>query len=167
MQKVIFTGPESSGKTTMSKWYAEQIGGMYVPEFARIYFQAGNENYGLKDLEEIGRGQLALLESADQFERQAVCDTGMLVVKIWAELKFGVQLEFVNNSIVKDNLALYILCKPDIPWEPDPLREDEHSRNELFEHYKMLLNKYQLRYQVLEGSLEERKKFLLGLNLPD
>ena len=167
MQKVIFTGPESSGKTTMSKWYAEQVYGIYVPEFARMYFQAGNENYDLNDLQKIGRGQLALLESADQFERQAVCDTGMLVIKIWAELKFGAQLEFVDNSIVQDNLALYILCKPDIPWEPDPLIEDEHSRHELFEHYKMLLNKYQLRYQVLEGSLEERKKFLLGLNLPE
>lgn len=167
MQKVIFTGPESSGKTTMAKWYAEQIGGVYVPEFARIYFQSGNENYDLKDLQNIGRGQLALLESADQFDQQAVCDTGMLVIKTWAELKFDAQLEFVNTSIVQDNLVLYILCKPDIPWEPDPLREDEHSRNELFEHYKMLLNKYQLRYQVLSGTLEDRKKFLLGLNLPD
>ena len=28
----------------------------------------------------------------------------------------------------KDNYTYYLLCRPDIPWEPDPLRENPFDR---------------------------------------
>ena len=62
---------------------------------------------------------------------------------------------------------IYVLCKPDIPWEEDPLRENEDDRDKLFVRYEQLLQNLGLKYWVLQGSLEERKKFLLGLNLPE
>lgn len=167
MQKIIFTGPESSGKTTLSKWYATHIGGTYVPEFARLYLEALNRTYTEEDLRLIAKGQLELMESAVQADKQVVCDTGMLVIKIWAALKFDIQIDQVDSSLVQDFDSLYILCKPDIPWEPDPLREDEHNRDWLFDYYEDFLQRLNLKYVLLEGSLEHRKKVLSELKLPE
>jgi nicotinamide riboside kinase len=55
------------------------------------------------------------------------------------------------------------LCKPDFPWEEDPLREHPEARNELFELYVQDLNARQLPYHILAGSLDERKSQLLRL----
>jgi hypothetical protein len=32
-----------------------------------------------------------------------------------------------------------MLCEPDIPWEYDPLRENEHDRYRLYDQYKNIL----------------------------
>ncbi len=40
--KIVFTGPESSGKTTISKSFAELVTGKWVAEFAREYLQKKN-----------------------------------------------------------------------------------------------------------------------------
>jgi nicotinamide riboside kinase len=167
MHKIIFTGPESSGKTTMSNWFADQIGATYVPEFARLYLEKLERSYDFKDLELIAKGQLELIKAANGSGKRLVCDTGMLVLKIWAELKFDSVINFVDDYIIEDLDSIYVLCKPDIPWEEDPLRENEHDRDKLFVRYEQLLQNLGLKYWVLQGSLEERKKFLLGLNLPE
>lgn len=167
MQKIIFTGPESSGKTTLSKWYAKHIGSTYIPEFARLYLEALNRSYTAEDLKLIAKGQFELMESKLQSNKPVVCDTGMLVIKIWAALKFDIQIDLVDSSLAEDLDSLYILCKPDIPWEPDPLREDEHNRDWLFEYYEDLLQKLNLKYVILEGGLEHRKKVLSELKLPE
>lgn len=167
MRKVIFTGPESSGKTTMAKWYSAEIGGVYVPEFARSYLESLDRSYTVEDLKLIAKGQLELMKSATQSGLQPICDTGMLVIKIWAKLKFDFEMDSVNKSIENNPNDLYILCTPDIPWEPDPLREDEHNRRFLFEYYIKTLNELNLSYIVLKGDMENRKKILSALKLPE
>ena len=51
-----------------------------------------------------------------------------------------------------------MLCTPDMPWEPDPLRENPNSRAELFELYKTNLNKYNKNFIVVNGPHEKRLK---------
>jgi nicotinamide riboside kinase len=58
---------------------------------------------------------------------------------------------------------MLFLCKPDFPWEEDPLREHPEARTELFELYLQDLNVRQVPYRILEGSLEERKLQILRL----
>lgn len=49
-------------------------------------------------------------------------------------------------------IDLYLLCLPDIPWEPDPLRENggEH-RQQLFDAYKNELVKRNLNFIEVGG----------------
>ena len=55
---------------------------------------------------------------------------------------------------------LYLLCKPDIPYEPHPLREDEHRRDELFEWYLDLLR--HTKCAVIEGGEPRRIELALS-----
>jgi nicotinamide riboside kinase len=58
---------------------------------------------------------------------------------------------------------MYILCKPDIEWEPDPLRENPHDRDELFELYEGLLRESGSDYVISAGSMAERLQNALNL----
>ena len=52
--KIAFTGPESSGKTTLAKWLSEELSAVCCDEFARKYLEK-KERYYQKDLTEIAR----------------------------------------------------------------------------------------------------------------
>ncbi len=48
------------------------------------------------------------------------------------------------------------LCRPDIPWEPDPLRENPHDRDRLFDIWERELKARDLPYTIIEGGREQR-----------
>jgi nicotinamide riboside kinase len=52
-----------------------------------------------------------------------VIDGGMLTLRMWARIKYGTTIPVVEEALESDLTSLYLLCRPTIPWEPDPLRE--------------------------------------------
>ena len=57
---------------------------------------------------------------------------------------------------------LWLLCKPDLPWEPDPLRENPDDRERLFERYEELLDQLGKPYAVISGAGELRTLLAIG-----
>ena len=47
--------------------------------------------------------------------------------------------------------ALHVLVQPDIPWQPDPLRENPKDRDWLFGHYELALKQAAAPYIVVGG----------------
>lgn len=80
----------------------------------------------------------------------------MFVLKIWAQEKFGLTPPLLQSEIDKQEAAFYFLCKPDIPFEDDPLRENALDRDRLFDIYCQTFIDQNLPFQVLSGSLENR-----------
>ena len=60
MLKIIVTGPESSGKTTLCKAISEHYNLPFTKEFAREYLTDLGKNYLQEDLLEIATGQLEI-----------------------------------------------------------------------------------------------------------
>ena len=58
MIKVVTTGPESSGKTTLAKALAEHYQIAWVPEYSRDYLNRLNRPYQEEDLLVIAKGQI-------------------------------------------------------------------------------------------------------------
>jgi len=52
----------------------------------------------------------------------------------------------------------YLLCKPDLPWSPDPLRESpsREERDILFNLYRNELESGKWSYSIVEGQGDER-----------
>ena len=124
MLSISLTGPESAGKSTLAAQLAAHYGTAWVPEFARAYLEQQGPNYTLADLDAIARGQLAAEDAAaSQATRLLVCDTDLLVLKIWAENAFGTCPAGVLAALAQPRYALTLLLAPDLPWAPDPLRE--------------------------------------------
>jgi len=155
IQIVVITGPECSGKTTLARQLAQSLGEPWVPEFARKYLSTINRPYVQQDLLEITKGQLqAIEESIQSSKKWLISDTGPEVIQIWHRDKFGPEPPELTALAAAFKPTIYLLCKPDIPYVPDPLREDPLRRDELFERYVELLQSKNV--QVMSGGAEKR-----------
>ncbi len=153
--KIAFTGPESSGKSTLASWLSEEIDGVYCEEFARNYL-TGKQNYDEDDLLKIAKGQLLTWESANPI-KHLIADTELIVIEIWSNWKFNKCDAFISSQLKKQDFDVYFLCKPDIPWVYDPLRESPNDREELFKIYFETLTNHKFNFCVLRGSLVNRQ----------
>jgi nicotinamide riboside kinase len=156
---IAFTGPESTGKSSLSELVAEKLNGIYVPEFSRGFLENTNGHYEEKDLDEIAMGQYQStqkwIEAGVPF---IVSDTDMTVMKVWSSFKYGRVSELIEGLYASEVFDHLFLCDIDIPWEEDPLREHPEKRAELFEIYVDLIRTKTKNYTVVKGSLEERLK---------
>ncbi len=157
MYKIVITGPESTGKSTLSKQLADYFKVEKVAEFARAYLEKLDCPYTQKDLTTIAKGQIECEEKALKMDvRLIICDTSLEVIKIWSEFKYGSCDPFITSSLVNRQPDLYLLMKPDLPWQPDPLRENPKERDELFELYKEELISSGVPYYEVSGNGEVR-----------
>ena len=163
MLKVLITGPESSGKTQLSQYLARQFQGPWVPEFARTYLNALDRPYQEEDLLHILNGQLR--KQGQQDESTIVfCDTGPEVIFVWSAVKYGRVDAYIEKQVREVHFDLRLLCYPDLPWEPDPLREapDDAVRLQLYDAYAALMDRFGFSYTVIQGEREQREKTALA-----
>tara|TARA_B100000787_G_C16181975_1_gene292376 strand:- start:899 stop:1387 length:489 start_codon:yes stop_codon:yes gene_type:complete len=130
--KIIITGPESSGKTTLCEQLSNHFDIPCCKEYAREYLQKLAGDYNKDDLLKIAKGQL----KAEN--KKQILDTDLITIKIWSEYKYGECDKWIVKKIEdqKKEKRFYILCNPDIKWQADNQRENPNDRKELFEIYK-------------------------------
>lgn len=155
MKRIIFTGPESTGKSTLAIQLAHHFSANYQAEYAREFLMQRNGVYEFEDLDCISAEQEKRWNSFETGNLQ-ICDTDYLVLKIWSSYKFGKVSPFIAQGFANQQCAHYFLCYPDIPWEPDPLRVNEHERHELFQMYLAELEATNCSFTIIKGTFEER-----------
>ena len=145
--KIIITGPESSGKTTLCQQLSNHFNIPFTQEFARLYIDSLDRDYIINDLLSIAKQQLK-----SEFKSQLL-DTDLITIKIWSEYKYGRCDKWILDEIEKQKSEkrFYILCSPDIPWEADNQRENPNDRKKLFEIYKKELENLKHKYFILNG----------------
>lgn len=157
MHKILFTGPESTGKTQIAQQLADYYDAPWVPEYARTYLQQIGRPYQEADLLRIARGQIA---AEDRLAQQATtllfCDTSMMVMKVWSEFKYGRCHPWILKQLHTRSYDLIVLCGIDTPWTPDPQRENPAEREELYRIYQRELLALGQPYLELWGTAEER-----------
>ena len=152
LKRIAITGPESTGKSWLTKKLAAHYNTVWVPEFAREYLEAKDSAYDYDDILSIAYGQRERGDALANIASELLFyDTEAIVTKIWSEVVFGRVDTWIENEITTNPYDLYLLCYPDIPWEPDPLRENPYNRMELFELYLNELQDKRLDYIVITG----------------
>ena len=161
-RRIVITGPESTGKSSLCKKLAEHYNTTWVPEYAREYLQKHGMNYTYNDLLAIARRQLALEDEITASTKRGLIfiDTDMYVMKVWCEFVFGRCHQWILDRIAERNYALYLLCNIDLPWVKDDLREypDIESRIRLFNIYKDNIINQHVPWKIINGNNEERFK---------
>jgi len=155
--KIAFTGPESTGKTSLSMLVAETFDGVYIPEFSRGFLEKRNGFYEEQDLDTIAIGQCKASENVlISRNHLLVSDTDMTVMKVWSQFKYGRVSPVIEQLYQEESFDHLFLCDTDIPWEEDPLREHPESRDELFALYLEMIQAKTKNFTIVKGSLEER-----------
>lgn len=166
MYNVVITGTESSGKTSLAEALAKHFGTRWVPETVRQYFSERDASlpmngYVEEELLSIAKRQLKVegqvISKCEEEGRSVIfCDTDLITIRIWGEEKFGRSDLWIMEQTEIRPYELWLLCAPDIPWEPDPLRENPHDRDRLFEVYERTLQQLSKPYIVISGAHEVR-----------
>lgn len=157
--KIAITGPESTGKSMLAQQLAGYYHTVWVPEYAREYIDELERPYIHKDILKIAKGQLRNERNMEgHANRILLCDTELIVTKIWSEVKYKTCDAWILKMIENHPYDLYLLCNIDLPWKEDPQREHPHMRETLFNLYFNELLERQFPFAVISGTGEERLK---------
>jgi NadR type nicotinamide-nucleotide adenylyltransferase len=137
IKKVTVVGPECSGKTELSRFLASHFKTEWVPEYARAFLNKLNRPYEQADLLKIAHGQLRIEDEWSQnANKLLICDTNLIVIKVWSEAKFGVCDPEILKAMKSRHYDLLLLTNIDLPWEEDPLREHPDKREHFWSIYQ-------------------------------
>lgn len=163
VKKIVLLGPESSGKSTLAAGLAAHFNAEWLPEPARLFLEKSAGRYAYADLYEI-----ALLQQQSEMHMEKkskdaqssflFLDTNLLMIQVWSEIVFGRCDNRILTAVSRLQYDHYFLCRPDIPWQPDPFREHPalKDRERIFSHYLAMLHSQHVPFTILGGSLEQR-----------
>ena len=159
--KIAMFGPESTGKTTLSRQLAEYFDTVWIPEFARNYLLEKLEKTGQEcvpeDMLPIAIGQTKLendiLNVANKF---LFCDTNLLVTKVYSEAYYNFCDPILDLAAKAHNYDLFFLTNIDLPFEKDELRDSQENRDRFFDVFHNALITNNKPYILLSGSEEQR-----------
>jgi NadR type nicotinamide-nucleotide adenylyltransferase len=161
-RRVVITGAESTGTTTLAAALAERLGTVWVPEVGRAVSEARGIPYTWTDadFEMIARRQLNDEDRAARVSGPIlVCDTDALATCIWQERYMGRSTGPVEAIAASRTYALSVLTSDDIPFVQDGLRDGEHLRGWMTERFRERLR---APWIEVRGSVEERVEQVLS-----
>jgi len=152
--KVVITGAESTGKSTLAIQLAEYFNTNYLPEYAREYIERLNRPYNYNDVEKIAIKQIELEQKfLKKANKILFVDTSLFITKNWFEIVYNQKPEWFEKKLVENIADFYLLCNNDLEWIPDNVRENGgEKRNFLFEKYKTDLEKYNANFEIVKSS---------------
>lgn len=157
-QRIVIIGAECTGKTTLTRAIAEQLGEPWSQEYVREYVDTVKRSLRADDLDAIARGQLQCEDTATASARLYVLhDTNLLSSILYAEHYFDTHIPWVDEVFAQRSYHHYFLCEPDFPWLADPgQRESPEERARLQGCFESILHRYSIPFVRLSGSLKER-----------
>ncbi|NPD44584.1 MULTISPECIES: AAA family ATPase [unclassified Lentimicrobium] len=172
VKKILITGPESTGKSTLVQALAEYFKAQYVSEYAREYLEKLDRPYNENDLLEIAKGQIQLEDANLERDSLLFIDTDLTVMHIWSEEKFGRTSDWVLQEVRSRTYDLYLVPDIDLEWTYDPQRENPNDRERLMKLYQKSFDERGIKYHMINGQGEQRfqnaieivERFLNGMN---
>ena len=86
---------------------------------------------------------------AQQREGNVGFDTELIITKVWFLHKYGQCPDFVERALRDYPMDIYLLCYPDMPWQPDPVRENPDIREYLFDWYEREIQELGIPYYII------------------
>ena len=162
--KVALTGPESTGKTELTKLLAVHYKTDFIPEYARTYVENLSRPYNYLDVLHIAHKQIEIeKEYSSKTTNYLFLDTELIITKVWLDIVYGYCPNWIEEAISQSNIDLYLLCNLDIPWVEDGVRENGgEMRRKLFEIYEQHIRVNGFRYKVISGIGDLRLKNALS-----
>ncbi len=158
--RLVVTGSECTGKTTLARALAERLGVAWVPEFARRHAESRAGALDANDVEPIARGQIAAedaaLASAAPCPGIVVLDTDLVSTVVYARHYYGECPAWIEREARQRLAELYLLCDIDVPWRADGVRDRPQHRAALHEAFAATLADFGARVTLVRGDGLER-----------
>ncbi|MEE8523715.1 MAG: ATP-binding protein [Thermoanaerobaculia bacterium] len=158
MRRIVVTGSECTGKTTLARALAAHYGTVWVPEYARDFVVRKGASPETGDVDAIARGQIA---REDELEAEAagllILDTDLLSTLVYSRHYYGARPSWIGETLDRRAGDLYLLVGIDVPWVADGDQRDRGDRREeMQELFRRGLTDRKLRFTEIHGEHEAR-----------
>ena len=157
MIRVVLTGSESTGKSSLAWRIAKHYNADYVPEFVRGYAEKKGGVLSFADHGPIARGQMAIEdEHIATGSPLLIQDTDLLSTVVYCDHYFGQCPRWIVDMANERRPDLYLLCDIDIPWVADGVRDRGHLREEMQKLFRDAVVRSKVPFAAVSGRGEER-----------
>ena len=161
MKRVVLTGSESVGKTTLAEQLARHYGALVVPEFSRAFAAAHNGVVTLNDVPTIAAEHVAaedatLAMANCRGDRLVLLDTDLISTVIYSDHYFGTCPDAVRKTAVARRADYYLVLNIDVPWVADGVRDRGDRRDEVHGLFVAALRSFKLPFSLVRGTWSER-----------
>ena len=158
MIRVVVTGSECTGKTTLAEALATHYETTFVPEFARQFVIDKGTAPEYRDVTAIVRGQIVLEnKGVHNAPDLLIQDTDLLSTILYSHHYYGYCYRWIEDTFKTRTADLYLLANIDIPWRPDTGQRDRGDRREeMHELFCHALVTHHLTFKEISGSRSKR-----------
>jgi NadR type nicotinamide-nucleotide adenylyltransferase len=164
IERVVFVGTESTGKTTLAKLLGDLCGTTWVHEYGRELWEAQDLKGSLTDhLKMAERQERRVENAAAHADSYVFADTNAWTTLQWCLRTHGTADPRLH-ALAEANLDKYtwFLCADDFGWVQDGTRELEGDLAHNFQLQQFEdLNRRGISFTYLRGSIEQRKARVL------
>jgi NadR type nicotinamide-nucleotide adenylyltransferase len=160
-RRVVVTGGECTGKTTLARELAARWETAWAAEAAREVALTRRVALGPEDVPVIARTHLRLADEACRAAEEAgrslvVLDQDLLSTVVYARHYYGSCPPWIERLAVERVGDLYLLCHPDLPWAADGVRDRPAARAEIHALFAEALARTGARVVDVTGAGPER-----------
>lgn len=161
VKRVVLTGSESVGKTTLAQQLAAHFGALVVPEFSRAFAAAHDGVVRLEDVPTIATEHGAaeddaLAAATARGDRVLVLDTDLISTVVYSTHYFGACPEVVRETANARRADYYLVLDIDVPWVADGVRDRGDRRDEVHALFVQALLALRLPFALIRGTWPER-----------
>jgi HTH-type transcriptional repressor of NAD biosynthesis genes len=162
VKRVVIMGPESVGKSTLTKNLAKHYNTNFVEEYGRTVFERNGNKIGIEDFIPISVGRQEIENHQIKSSNKIIfCDTEDITTYLFSRMYFPDDYKSIENILLdrlykNGNYDLYILLKPDCEGVQDGTRQFLEERIEHYEVIKTELEKYKCNFIEISGNWDER-----------
>jgi NadR type nicotinamide-nucleotide adenylyltransferase len=154
--RVVVTGGECTGKTTLARDLAARWVTAWAPEAAREAALAKRGPLGPEDVEPVARAHMtaadaALREAAEGGRPLVFLDQDLLSTVVYARHYYGNCPRWIERLATERRGDLYLFCSPDLPWEADGVRDRPADREEIHVLFAGALGRAGARVALVSG----------------
>jgi NadR type nicotinamide-nucleotide adenylyltransferase len=163
--KVVLTGSESTGKTELARELAAHFRAPVSVKYVREYAEAHDGKIEFADHGPIARGQMEAEDAAiGRAKNLVILDTDLVSTVVYCRHYFGSCPPWIEREAHARAGDLYLLMKPDIPWQPDGVRDrpDTAQRDEIHQLFRRKLDELRLEYVEIGGTRAQRRAAAIG-----
>lgn len=154
---ICFFGPESTGKSTLSRKLADDLGAAHVPEYAQTVIEQKNGDICLADMETIAKGHFKATQKAmTQKTGAVITDTDALTTTIWSKWFYQTCAPWLEDLAAREKPDITFLMDIDTPWVDDIHRYLPDDRANFLQTCKDALAAAGRDYVLLSGSWDDK-----------